>query len=263
MTSLFHSREFIDQNKLHVIELGGSKLIAGPHAGTYGGYSDCEDLERMEVMASMLPTSCTVKLAPASHDLQLFSRSMNVLHRAGFMVEYADLNYDMAPKGIEFEDRISHAQRKKLAKCARAGFRSEELEIGAWAQAHELLVKSRDRNGWTLSLPLPAILRLEEARPGTYRFFATRDGKEMIASAICVNVEDDVLLIYAWGDSGKSEFAPTVHLAQAIYEESCFCGHRLLDAGISTVAGIPNMGLINFKQSLGFVPSIKVTMRRA
>ena len=39
-------------------------------------------------------------------------------------------------------------------------------------------------------------------------------------------------------------------------------GFRLLDAGISTVAGEPNLGLIHFKRGLGFSESLKLRMTK-
>ena len=261
--SVFHSPEFVRLNALHVVELEGAHLIAGPHAGTYGGYSDAESLERMEVMATMLPRACTVKLAPASHDLQLFSRSMNVLHRAGFMLEHVDLNYDVVPLNIDFAERLSKGSRKKLAKCERAGFHSRTLERREWRSAHKLIWSNRFRAGRELSLRLDQIEALEAALPGTYIFFGTFDGNKMIAAAICVMVEPDVLYIYAWADAEKNAYSPTTQLCQTIYEEACFRACRLLDAGISTVQGVPDKGLIAYKESLGFVPSVKATMRRA
>ncbi len=260
--SLFHSPEFVRINNLHVVELDGTTLIAGPHVGTYGGYSRLDDLDRMEALASLLPQACTIKLAPASHDLQLFSRSMNVLHRAGFMLEYADLNYDMANFAFPFAERLSSGARKKLAKCERAGFESRKLIPQDWRNAHKLIWANRLRAGRELSLSLDAMIALERALPGAYHFFGTFDGHKMIAAAICVLVRADILYIYAWGDAEKNEFAPTVHLCKAIFEEAAFMQCRLLDAGISTENGVPNMGLIRFKESLGFVPSVKATMVR-
>ncbi len=103
---------------------------------------------------------------------------------------------------------------------------------------------------------------LERALPGTHHFFGTFDKQRMIAAAICLKVREDILSIYAWGDAEKNEYAPTVQLCECIYEEACIMQCRLLDAGISTENGAPNMGLINFKQALGFLPSVKATMVR-
>ncbi len=261
--SLFHSAEFI---RLHAVEAIGPdacRLLLAPHAGTFGGFSHAAPLDVMEAVLALAPQLAQVRLAPASHDMALFSRSMNALHRAGFMLEHVELNYDLVPSDIEFAARLEPGARKKLAKCDRAQFQSIELEdLNLQRAAHRLLEENRRRAGLALSLSWASLMALEHALPGTYRFFGTFAGDAMVAAAICVRLSPAVLYIYAWGDTGKSEFAPTVQLARTIYEEACFGGYRLLDAGISTLAGVPNTGLIRFKESLGFRPSVKITMER-
>lgn len=261
--SLFHSPEFVALNDLALIERGEARLLIGPERGTYGGFADAYDLNTMAALLADAPTFCSVKLAPAAHDLALFSRSMNVLHRAGFMVEHVDLNYERRTLGIDFAEGLADGARKKLAKCNRAGLHSRLLERDQWIGAYRLLAQNRARAGRKLSLPFQRIIDLEEALPGTHLFFGTFDGDKMVAAAICLRVRADVLYCWAWGDAEKNEFAPTVQLCERIYEEACYMGCRLLDAGISTEAGVPNKGLIAYKESLGFVPSVKVTMRRA
>lgn len=260
--SLFHSPEFVALNDLTLLRQGEASLLLGPERGTYGGFAAPYDLQTMQELLESVP-ACTIKLAPASHDLELFSRSMNALHRAGFTIEYVDLNYELKPLSIDFASGLSDGARKKLAKCERAGFDSRLLEKSEWKSAHKLIWLNRHRAALELSLPLHAIEALETALPGTYRFFGTFDANRMIAAAICVMVEPDVMYVYAWGDAEKNEYAPTVHLCERIYEEACFMSCRLLDVGISTVQGVPNTGLSRFKESLGFSPSAKVTVRRA
>lgn len=261
--SLFHSPEFVALNGLTLLARNGARLLLGPERGTYGGFAEAYDLQTMAALLDAAPQSCTIKLAPASHDLALFSRSMNSLHRAGFMLAHVDLNYDMPVRELAFADRLADGARKKLAKCARAGFHSRTLERREWSKAHRLLAENRERSGHTLALPLQRILDLEALLPGTHLFFGTFDGNRMIAAAICLRVRKDVLLCYAWGDAEKNNFSPTTQLCERIYEEACFMGEiRLLDVGISTVNGVPDNGLISYKQSLGFRASAKVTMSR-
>lgn len=263
MQSLFHTPEFIALHGIRACGPDACRLLIGPHAGTFGGFSHAAPLEVMEAVLALAPQECEVKLAPASHDMALFSRSMNALHRAGFMLAYADLNYERKPGLLDFAAGISDGARKKLAKCERAGYSSMLLsDLNLQRAAHRLLEANRERMGVRLSLSWEALAALERALPDTYSFFGTFDGDAMIAAAICARVREDVLYVYAWGDAQKNEYAPTVHLARTIYEEACYGGYRLLDAGISTVQGVPNAGLIRFKESLGFTPSVKATMVR-
>ena len=260
--SIFHTKEFIALNALPVVRRDGVAFLPGPQRGTYGGFDAVRDLKTMQEMVA--ESNCTsVKLAPASHDLQLFSLSMHVLHQAGFLVDYVDLNYERCPRNADFAEGISDGARKKLAKCKRAGFQSRMLEREEWSKAYRLIADNRKRAGHVLSLPFESILALEKALPGTHDFFGTFDGNKMIAAAITLKVQPDILYVYAWGDAEKNEYAPTVQLCECIYLEACFSACRLLDIGIGTLMGAENPGLIAFKESLAFRPSAKVTMRCA
>ncbi len=262
--SLFHTPEFMALNGLHGIATdsgaGGSMLLLGPERGTYGGFQDAYGLDIMEELLKRAPQDCTIKLAPASHDIVLFSRSVNVLHRAGFLMHAADLNYDLCPRNINFTAGMSDGARKKLAKCERARFVSRKVERTEWKRAHAMLHKSRLDMGYAPPIPLAAITAVEDALPGSYLFFATYHEDAMVAAAITVRVREDISYVYCWGDIGKTEYAPVVHLFSVIYEDACNAGCRVLDAGTCLSHGVPSVGLQNFKMSLGFLPSVKCTM---
>ena len=250
--SLFHSPEFVGLNGLKAFDLEGCRLLVGPERGTYGGF---DRVAPPCVYDALLAKAgpCRVKLAPTSHDPVLFALSMNALARAGFGVEAVEVNYDLMPTSFS----PSYGNAKKLRKCNEAGFVSRPLERAEWADAHAFLVRDRERAGHHLSVPLGAIESLESLKPGTHQFYGTFSDR-LIAAAICLWVNPDILYVYAWG-AEKSEYSPTVHLCSEIYKTPC----RILDAGISTLDGMPNLGLMRFKESLGFKPSAKVIMRRA
>ena len=215
--SLFHSSEFVGLHGLTMYVDGDAKLLLGPERGTYGGFEGCERMAQMEALLTYAPRACTIKLAPASHDLQLFSRSMNVLQRAGFAITHIDLNYDMRPTVLTFEDRCDHGARKKLAKCERAGYRSFKLQRSQWHEAYRLISENRECAGRKLALSWVSLVRLEQALPETHELYGTFNSERMIAAAITLKIRPDVRLIYAWGDAEKNEFAPTVSLCKEIY----------------------------------------------
>lgn len=262
--SLFSTREFVALNKLQLLQLGAHSLLLGPERGTFGGFSDGAPLEAMRELAKMARTEfpgCSVKLAPAGHDIHHFSRSMFALTENGFAVNCVDMNYELACGNIAgFADGLESGARKKLAKCERAGFESRLLERLDWARAWALLADNRTRNGHTLALPLGQILALEAKLPGTHHFFGTFTRSHMIAAAITLQCQPDITAIYAWGDAEKNEYAPTVQLCEAIYQWACAHNCTLVDAGISTERGKASDGLMRFKTSLGFLPSVKITM---
>lgn len=261
--SLFHAPEFVRLHDLDMVILDGDGLLFGPARGSYGGFTAGCSQAQMHALLKYAARRCAIKLAPADYDLRLFSQSVSALHAEGFKVESADLAYTLRPLDINFTAGMSAGAAKKLAKAERAGFHSRKLERNEWRRAHALIHANRLRQGYATPIPLADIEAVESALPGSYLFFGTFSSNAMMAAAITVKVEADVLYIYAWADAEKNEDSPTTHLFSAIYEEACFLSCRLLDAGTCVANGVFNAGIAAYKESLGFRPSLKATMRRA
>jgi hypothetical protein len=85
----------------------------------------------------------------------------------------------------------------------------------------------------------------------------------MIAAAICVRVNSEILYVYSWGErSGFEGISPVTVIAAALYRFSRSADIACLDVGTSSVQGEPNPGLFAFKKSLGAKPSIKMYLSK-
>lgn len=260
--SIFHSDAFCKLNGLQAYRIADTCFLAGPSRGTYGGFHGCKTMDQMASLMCLVNGEAFVKLAPQGHDPVLFAKSFYVLMHHGFRVHYADLNYERRCLNIDFSEGLSSGARKKLSKCERAGLQCSELARNSWKRAHAMIAANRERSGHSLSMSLQSILETDKAIPGAYRFFGVFDDADMVAAAITVRLSDDLLYVWAWGDAKKNELSPTTMLAKHIYEQCAFMGSKLMDIGIATEKGIPNYGLMRFKESLGFTPSLKLTMYR-
>ncbi len=265
--SIFHSKEFCD---LHGMTLYKNILPFGftnnqwssPVCGTFGGFLSGtvdemkEALNEFDLDSPMGPQR--ICLAPSSHDHGLFCRSVDAL--SDYKVHYGDINYDIEIDGKPLATRMTGGHRKKLAKSERAGYEARQMDREEWVSAYALLHFDRQRKGLTLSMSFDQIMDQEEVLPGTTKVFGVFDGFTMISAAICMQIKPDVLYVWSWGDNCKSEFAPTIFLASYVYEYCQKNNIRILDIGIGTLHGVPNLGLMSFKESLGFQQSLKLTM---
>ncbi|MDE5590085.1 MAG: hypothetical protein K2J60_13270, partial [Acetatifactor sp.] len=94
-----------------------------------------------------------------------------------------------------------------------------------------------------------------------YDFFTVRLQEEIIAAAQIFYVTEKIAQVIYWGDiPGYSEYKPINFLA---YELIRYYGERnfeFLDIGPSSEQGIPNIGLCNFKSSIGCGMTPKITL---
>ncbi len=262
--SIFHSKAFCD---LHGMTLHNGILPIGkvgdewksPTRGTFGGFLKGELHDMREALKTCELN--TISLAPESHDQHLMHKSIVALDEAGFKVDYHDINYDLVVNKDPLSKRMVSGHRKKLAKCERAGFEAMELDENYIGRVHTLLWDDRKRKGRTLSMSYNDLVRQNSALPDTCKIFGVFSPfSKLISAAICFRIKPEVLYIFAWGDTGPSEYAPTIMLASCIYEYCQDENIPILDAGISTERGVANPGLMTFKSNLGFEQSLKITM---
>lgn len=204
-----------------------------------------------------------ITLAPASHDLALFSASFNIFSRCGYSITRHELNYDLTITSEALSERMVYGNRKRLNKCRREGWSGALLEPGRYEAAYRLIEENRSRRGFPVTMRFEDILQMAATFGDRIRFFGLTRESELAAAAICIEVSPEVLYVFYWGDADHmQQYSPVVALAAEIY---AFCqarGFRVLDAGTSTVAGVPNHGLIQFKRGLGLRESLKLTMRK-
>jgi lipid II:glycine glycyltransferase (peptidoglycan interpeptide bridge formation enzyme) len=88
--------------------------------------------------------------------------------------------------------------------------------------------------------------------------------RALIASSICIEVQKNILYIFYWGeDPAYRKLSPVTLLSKIIYGYAQDYKFDLLDAGIASSEGKINLGLIKFKQNLGFRASSKIILTKS
>jgi hypothetical protein len=251
----------------------GNHEFVSPSRGTFGGLSTDSELSpsRMEAfLVAITDYLCAgganllrMKLPPLSHDIAQVSTLCNILSRHGWQATTSDLNFDLRVDASPFTGRLEHGNAKRLRKCIRDDFKSSVLPLDALEPAYAVVSANRARRGHPMTMTFPQVATMRALFPQKmFLFGVSRAGAtgSLAAAAICLAVRPEVLYVLYWGDAdGMETYSPIVLLASEIYG---FCQqHRyaLFDAGISTVEGVPNEGLVNFKRRLGFSASLKLT----
>tara|TARA_A100000164_G_C21318523_1_gene501043 strand:- start:196 stop:543 length:348 start_codon:yes stop_codon:yes gene_type:complete len=83
--------------------------------------------------------------------------------------------------------------------------------------------------------------------------------EEMIASAICIKISEEILYVFYWGEiETYQDISPTSYLSYKIANYCKFKQLKILDLGTSSFNSFPNFGLINFKKSIGALSCNKI-----
>jgi hypothetical protein len=254
--------------------LRGNGAYVSPLKGTFGGISVHQKVE-FKVLEGFIQQSVaylllkgakslSIKLAPSSHGPEVFSVTCNVLLRLGFLVESKELNYDLRVNERSYLERIDYGNVKRIKKCLREGFHAFELETSRFEEASEVIALNRLRRGYPISMTYDQIQEMVLTFPGRIVCFGIASDatkKKLVASSVCILINSKILYVFYWGDIAEMEtLSPVAMLASHIYEYMQKNDYEMLDVGTSTINGEPVYGLVNFKRSLGFSESLKLTL---
>jgi hypothetical protein len=132
-----------------------------------------------------------------------------------------------------------------------------------WARAYEVLAVNRAAKGRALALDLDYVLCARDAFPGRVRMSALEHAGRPCAAALTYRVAPGRELVVYWGDAGHDlPRSPMNVLALRLVERSLTEGALSLDIGTSSVAGVPDQGLVQFKRSVGARESLRLDLVR-
>lgn len=269
--SIFQEGELI--GLMHYTEVAPG-IFRSPHRGTFGSINFKPDLDWQalhlavkmltERMKELGAKKIEVVSAPFAHDLAQMSALFNAYLQEGFSVTNHEINHCLPVDETPLVEKMMRNNKKRLNKCIREGFEFRQVfEKSEFETVYATIQQNRESKGYKVSMTLEQILKMNETFPeGVFFFNSSRDGSSA-ASAICMRINAKVLYVFYWGDRpGFEQYSPVAHLADGIYSFAQAGKYTLIDAGTSSLEGVPNYGVANFKENLGFTLSSKPTFSK-
>ncbi|MEM7109653.1 MAG: GNAT family N-acetyltransferase [Bacteroidota bacterium] len=175
-----------------------------------------------------------------------------ILERNGFSILSTETNQYIKISKFSYAGIIKKNEKKRLRKCIDGGFTFKKMSSEQLELAYELIVDTRVRRGFPVSMTLEQLASVYNLFPDRYLLFGVFDDTRLIAASVSIAVDDRVLYNFYHGDSfSHRTFSPVVLLLAGVYEYSQAKGFEYLDLGISSVQGELNRGLFEFKKNCG------------
>lgn len=199
--------------------------------------------------------------APFSHNLHNSSTLFNILLNNGFSILNQDINHSINVDGLSLIEKMKRNNKKRIKKCDREGIVFEQVHSeDSIKEVYKIIKSNRDYKGFSISMSFEQIIEMYNRFPGEMYFFQSTFGYKGIAASICIKINPSILYVFYWGDiPGYEQLSPVVHIANGIYEFAKKNNFEIIDAGTSSINGIPNYGVATFKENLGFLVSQKLT----
>ncbi len=201
---------------------------------------------------------------PAFHGRTEIYITQALLQR-GFAVETPELNYhiDLAPIASPeaYLAALASPARRAVNHALKEPFSfSEAISDRDIATAYNLLSANRARKNRSLRLSLDYLRNMQAAFPGNIRWFLLHHDATPVAAVLQYNITDQHAVIVYWGDDHNLKRSPMNLLAYRVFEQAMADGLVTVDVGISSVDGVPDPGLIHFKQSIGCRPELRLNL---
>lgn len=256
----------------------GDEFRSG-HSAPFGGPDFVRDAETARNVAEALAAavarlegegirSIRIKARPAFYSGSETSVQFALLN-LGFAVERCELNFHIDLDGIagvdDYVARLRSPARRALRHAADEPFAFAQARTeGDWARAYGVLAENRRAKGRRLALSLDYVRRVRDALPGRVRAFLMTHGGRPCAAALLYRVAPGRELVVYWGDAGHAlPRSPMNLLALRLVEVALAERVTTLDLGISSVDGVPDQGLIQFKRSVLARESLRLDLARS
>lgn len=243
-----------------------------PFSAPYGGWAGMPDVSQramcdaardLRQWAEERGEPLRVGLPPLVYDETFLTKSLYALRREGRVALMQPDYYFLLSDFADYEAHMSSAARNKLANAARHPFLFEAFpKAGAdeLARAYAVVERNRAERGYPLAMSLEAVEATSRIMP-IDAFTLSLEGNDA-AAALVFRVLPDVGLVVYWGNTAESNDIRAMNmLAYKVFEHYHREGRlRLLDIGPSDLDGEPNLGLMEFKESIGCRVSPRFTI---
>ncbi|MAR84923.1 MAG: hypothetical protein CL869_01845, partial [Cytophagia bacterium] len=240
-----------------------NKHFKSPIAGSFGAIEFSSELpidikinfiEKVLdfITTELKPRIIEVVLSPDIYNLEDNSFSLNTFFRKKFIIDRIETNQYIDLRKYRLERDVSYGNRKRIKNSINKGIQFSKLEKIDYFRAFKVIVDNRARRGFPLTMKWESLEEMISAFNDKLYFFGLQEKKEIIASAICINVFPNLLYVFYWGEiSGYEKLSPIALLSNKLVEYCIKNNFEILDIGTSSERSNPNIGLLKFKKNIG------------
>lgn len=175
-----------------------------------------------------------------------------VLIAKGFKIKIKEINQHIQISKRDFSKIAKRNELKKIKQCVNKEFKFELADISYLSQIYKLIVDTRLRKNYRISLSFEELENAVNINSNNYILFVIKDDMKIIAASVSVVINKNVLYnFYHADDIAYRNFSPISFLVKSIYDYCFRNEYSILDLGISSVQGELNPGLFDFKRNLG------------
>jgi hypothetical protein len=163
----------------------------------------------------------------------------------------------------QYEAVLDGRARRTLRQGLSSGMTFGVAETRAeWAECYDLLTETKQRRGADLKISLDYVLGLKAKFGDRIIMHRLTVSNELAGAALVYRVASRWKYLVAWGDDLRHRHRNVNNvMAYQLTRAAIAEGVDLVDIGISSVEGVPDDGLIQFKRSIGGAVGLRINFR--
>ncbi len=250
----------VDKVQIGLVAGVRDNVLLAPFSAPFGGFhhkgesiytsvieSFVDDLQSFALNSGIKEIRIT--LPPDMYGNQTNAKLTNVLMRNGFQTQIPDITNHIDLK--KFKNVFTHnSSRTYYNQALNKGLAFAQTDLQEEKKAiYDLIVENRIRMGRPIHMSFDDILKTANLFPTDF-FKIINIDQEIIAGAMMYRFHKEIVYALLWGDDlkGRSDRAMDF-LVFNLWSHYKAAGFHYIDLGISTVEGIPNEGLLRFKET--------------
>lgn len=266
-SALYFFDQTITPNLLcSLVEVSPGDFVSGYRA-PFGGI-ECKDVNQLHSFIEYIKETCkvlgarsiTLRQAPVCYQPVVAAAIHEALTNQGFQLKFSDTNQHILVTDALFHTKLDDQKKRRLTKLKSTGARVEILDHIDSDTWYDVYVQSRVAKDFPVTISKEAYMDLSAKISDTYQYAGVYLEDTLLANAIFVRVNEEVLYYFLAGSDGDyASLSPSVFVLEAMYELAQKQQYKMLDLGISSVDAQLNEGLHLFKKHVGAIDSQKNT----
>jgi len=203
-----------------------------------------------------------ITLPPSIYGDHWVSKQVAAFNETAVPVEYIDVNYHIntVQSNEQYQDSLRRNARKNLNRALESDLRFEKVFPDRYQVVYDVIAKNRAQRGFPLRMSFEQIEHTIKVVNAS--FFMVSHSQNPIAAAMVFEVSPSIHQVVYWGDLHEfAHYKPMNFLSFKLFEHFSHQHIQLLDIGPSTEHGKLNVGLGDFKESIGCAISLKYTFK--
>jgi hypothetical protein len=240
----------------------GSEILKSPGKATFGGFWYEPDntfrytQKTVQQLKNYSEKSTQIKLSfpPEYFHPNIFQEQISFFKKICYS-QISESNFHIV---VNNRNNVSKGNRKKQRQFVERGGSVAQVDRSAWYRIYKLLVENRIRRGVELSMPWHVFELGLVNQPDVFTVWGATLGSEFVGGAFTVEIDAKTLYVLYWGDNllGR-EISVVASICEKLIEFCLVRNYEVLDLGISSVNGLLDENLANFKVNLGAVQTTK------